>query len=570
MTTPFLNLKVRFFASVSRFSSIHPCGLIAASICFSACPLNGDLNPDAGNGAGYCVTDDDCGSGQRCLNNHCEARPLVCSIDSDCRPDEVCDNGTCVENCAVTNCSDPSGDGGGVDPTDSGGTDSGDDHDAGAELDAGTISDADSGTPPVMDSGTPPIMDSGSPPIMDSGPALDSGAPSPDAGSVVDSGTNTSVPDAGGSDADGGGGSPSTDAGTGEPFSSTACELPVTYERIGHSAGSLDFEHVSWAPSGAYALVIGYYPAKLYRYQPSDNSLTLIGEGSGEQWNVVRFAPDGSYALIGGNKTGSTSTPVLYRVLDDGTFDTMSTTGFFSGSRIQDIQPRPGYDTFGVLSDNGSGNTASIAYAHELSTNTSTTDITTAYYNGVNISQGASSLAWGENLGSQIALGVSRYLELLYLDPSLSSGQLSLQSHGNVGNLKKVIFHPDRQQAWVLQWSGSGKVYAWEGSLHTNNDDEFGFSGYSMWDFSTTEDGHWKIFIGKNGNIWFSDSPFRPITANMFYNEPIPGFDDYPWSGDSNTDLHEAAFKPSSCEGLIVGEATQSQGLLIRFSLVEK
>jgi len=387
----------------------------------------------------------------------------------------------------------------------------------------------------------------------------------------TDTDTDSEVNDSDATDTDTGasdtGDSEDTDTGpTDTGATGDGCELPITYERIGHSAGAVDFYRISWAPSGESALVVGY-PAKVYRYLTSDDSLTLLGETSGEQWNVVRFAPDGSYALIGGNSTGSSSEPVLYRVLEDDTFEELETGGLFSGSRIQDIQPRPGHETFGVLSDNGAGISASVAYAHELTLEPTSAEVSTSYYSGVTISQGASSLAWGENLGSQIALGVSRYLELLYLDPSLSSSPLSLQSHGGVGNLKKVLFHPDGQQAWVLQWSGSGKVYAWEGSLHTS--DAFGFSGSSMWDFAISDDGHWKIFVGRHGNVWLSDSPFRPISASQFYNQPIPSFEDAPWSGDSNTYLHEAAFKPGTCQGLIVGDSTQSQGLLIRFSLTD-
>jgi hypothetical protein len=545
-------------------------GCISLLACLGCFPIV-DLE-DGGSPNRTCVADEECRSNERCLDNICEVIPLICSSDRDCRQDQVCENGSCIEPCTdPALCPEDSSDDGGAQIiTDAGlppSEDSGSITDSGPETDASGLHTADGGSASIEDSGsgqedsgTVAISDAGPSPTSDAGPASpDAGGP-PDAGSIMDAGNGSGL----------------VDAGTGEPFSSKVCELPVTYERIGHTAGSADFYRVSWAPSGAYALVIGY-PAKLYRYDPADESLVLIGEASNERWNVVRFSKDDSYALIGGNESGSSSQPVLYLYLQDGTFQELNTGGLFSGSRVQDIQPRPGTDSYGVLSDNGydtSLSSTSIAYVHELSLSSTEdvdggiTEVTTNYFGGVGgVSQGASSLAWGENLGSQIALGVSRYLELIYLNPALSSNQVSLQSHGNVGNLKKVIFHPDLEEAWILQWSGQGKVYAWEGALHT--DDSFGFSGWSMWDFSTTEDGHWKIFIGRNGNIWFSDSPFRPVTANRFYNHPIPGFGDSPWSGGSNTYLHEAAFRPSSCDGLIVGDATQSQGLLIRFSLVQ-
>ena len=38
---------------------------------------------------------------------------------------------------------------------------------------------------------------------------------------------------------------------------SNQCMRPITYERIGHSGGDVDFYRVEYAPDGTYALIIG-------------------------------------------------------------------------------------------------------------------------------------------------------------------------------------------------------------------------------------------------------------------------------------------------------------------------
>ena len=69
--------------------------------------------------------------------------------------------------------------------------------------------------------------------------------------------------------------------------------------------------------------------------------------------------------------------------------------------------------------------------------------------------------------------------------------------------------------------------------------------------------------------MWLSDSDWRPIERSKFYDVSIPAFEDPPWSGDSNTYLNEASWRPGTCEGLIVGGSTSNMGLLARFSLSE-
>ena len=349
----------------------------------------------------------------------------------------------------------------------------------------------------------------------------------------------------------------------------TNCILPPLYTRIIHTEGGVDFRSVKFAPDGSYALVLGY-PAYLYKYDVASGSLSLVASAS-ETWNTLEFSADGSFALLGGQT--SAPSPVLYKYTEAlGLEPVADIVGIGSGKlidpgRISDFVQEPGTDRFTVLSDNGASGVGQITYINDIEPDWGSGVHTWRYHGALNTSQGSSSIDWGTNLGQPVALAVSRYLELIWYEPLLSSGNVHAEvGPPNHGNLKKVIFNPlDRSQGWVLQWSGQGKVYAWENGLRNGAGEDFGFSGWSMWDFSISYDGLWKIFVGRNGNIWFSDSPFRPVDSARFYNHPIPSFDQPPWSGSSNDYLSEAAFLPGACQGLIVGDAIGGMGLILWF-----
>ncbi|MDF1562930.1 MAG: hypothetical protein P1V51_07790 [Deltaproteobacteria bacterium] len=380
-------------------------------------------------------------------------------------------------------------------------------------------------------------------------------------------------------------GAPATAATTivEDPVGPAGCALPVSFSRVTHTQGAVDFQRVSWAPDGSHALLLGY-PRGLYRYDPATGAIDLVAAGSGaERWHALFHEEGGGFALVGGDDGASTFAPVLYRY-DDGVGLTAITdlTGVAQGkllasSRLVDLVQRPGTDTFTLLSDNGAI-TPGIAYLNEVVFDWAGGAHAWTYEGGLNISQGASSVDWGSKLGQPLALAVSRYLEVMQYEPLLASGNFHLETGTpNHGNLKRVIFDPvGRAQAWVLQWSGQGRVYPWEGQLRSSTE-SFGFTGWSMYDFAVREDGSWKVFVGRNGNVWFSDSPFLPIDPSRFTNTPLasfdaePGatFDQAPWYGTSSDYLQGAAFRPGTCEGLIVGDATASMGLVAHFALVE-
>ena len=364
-------------------------------------------------------------------------------------------------------------------------------------------------------------------------------------------------------------GSPTDTGATVPPIGNyTHCTQPAVYSRLTHSEGNVDFRVVAYEPHGEYALILGY-PSELYRYDPTTQDLSHLASGGNDYWETIAFAPDGSYALIGGADAATSPDPVLYVYTEAAGLNPITgvtSGGLYSPSRISSIAHRPGTDSFAILSDNTGSWPSQITYIHEFTPDFSTGTHTWLYGGGQVSSQGSSSVAWGMNNGQQIALAADRYLELFYYDPSLSSGNFSTLST-NTGNLKKVVFNVDGSVAWVLQWSGSGKVYTWEGSLRTDYYNTYTFSGYTIWDFATSPDGYWKVFVGRFGNIYWSNSDWRPIDHAAFTNQPIANFDQPPYSATSNDYLHSVAWRPDSCDGLIVGDATSSQGTLILFEL---
>jgi len=414
--------------------------------------------------------------------------------------------------------------------------------DTGAADTGSTDTAADTGTDTAADTGT------------DTGTGADTGA--------TDTAADTGSADTGSADTG------SADTGSGWSYADRT--LPPTYNRVTHSQGPIDFTAVAWAPDGTYALILGY-PASLYLYDAGTAEVTAVGSASGESWKALAFSTDGTYALIGGGK-GAIPTPVLYAYTEGGGLQAISDLiGTADGklpptSRIQALSARPGTGAFAVLSDNAASWPSQITYMNQVTPDLGGT-WGWSFHGGANSDQGASSVAWGRDGDDDIALAVDNYLELFYFDPALTSGQFAVQSTPNTGNLRTVRFRPDGQVAWVLNWSGNGKVYTWAGVLRNDAQNSYAFGGWYRSTFDISPDGTWKVFVGSNGTVYFSDSPWQPIDGSRFHSEPIPSWDQPPWNGSSNDYLTGVAWRPGTCEGLLVGDATDAKGMIVRFSL---
>ena len=357
--------------------------------------------------------------------------------------------------------------------------------------------------------------------------------------------------------------------GTGTTATS-ACAPPVIWSRVTHAHGAIDFIDVAFAPSGDYALLLAY-PADLYRYDAVTQAVDFIDSAAGEYWKEVSFSAAGDYALVAGGDDLSAPSPVLWHYEDGLGITSVNVTGVAGGPlssmKLTSLQAHPTTEQWVILGDNAAAWPGNIACLNTLDADFLTGTHVWNAYGCVNIDQGSESVSWASNLGQPVALAVSHYLELMYFDPNLAAGQFSIQATPNTGNLRKVMSNPVNDSvAWVFSWSGN-KVYTWESVLRNDPANSFDFNGYTLWDMASTNDGVWKIFVGRNGNAWVSDSPWRPIDGTAFTNTPIPSFDQPPWSGTSNDYLVGVDFRPGTCEGLAVGDATSNQGTIALFTL---
>lgn len=332
------------------------------------------------------------------------------------------------------------------------------------------------------------------------------------------------------------------------------CTLPVSYHRVSVNTDE-DFTRVAYAPNGEYAIILSR-DGNVYRYE--SNNLTQVHVGDDENLDAVEVVSNSEYALVGG--WTDAKTPLLYRLDDNGTELVPVATSLSGTFRIKDIQQRPGTDTFVLLSDNADSSQG-FAYAHLLTPNWSTDVHTLTFYGATVVDQGAASIAWGKSGDTEIALATSYYLEMMLLKDNV----FALHAHEYTGNLRKVVFNKNRTVAWALQWVGTPTVYSWEGSLDSS--DKGPMPGKYLSDFNTSPDGYWKVFVGEEGNVWFADSPWTPIDKNKFYDVSIPSFESSPWYGENGTYLNSVSWKPGTCSGLIVGDATNNKSMLIEFTL---
>lgn len=218
-----------------------------------------------------------------------------------------------------------------------------------------------------------------------------------------------------------------------------------------------------------------------------------------------------------------------------------------------------------LLSDNGWNSTNQIAYVNELDFDHATLGQSWVFGGALNISQRASSIAWGTRFGQPIALLVSTSTNLLSYQPFLASNRVLAETATNTGNFNKVVFNPtDPANAWIFSSSGSGFVTLWDGSYQSSYSIRHGFSGWSVIDFDIDQYGDWKAFSGRNGRVWMGEGGWAggPY-AGTFTDQTVPNWTAAPFYGTSNDYLLGVAFRPDSCQFLMVGDATAGQGMIV-------
>ena len=358
------------------------------------------------------------------------------------------------------------------------------------------------------------------------------------------------------------------------PLVGADCQLPLTFSRVLHGIGNVDLAKVRWAPDGSYALLLSK-TAKLYHYDPEAGTVELVDSRPIQRWFVIEFHPDGHYALIGGNQGSTTISPVLYRYSpSDGLQQITDVTGAAQGrlpdlSQIKDIAHRPGTDSFGILSDDAQGTGPGWAYINLFEPDADSEEAW-SYEGAVAIKREASGLAWGTSFGRQVALATSNDTQVITYDPEIPGAAVTVQDYPQFGYLHMPRFDPTGTVAWVTNVS-SNHVYTWDGTLKrgTGFDMVLSPNGLKIRDWSVTGDGHWKIFVGRNGYTWLSDSAWYPKVSSQFYTNRIPDWEGGLWQGTANDEFRSVSFRPGTCEGLFVGDATADNKALIgRFELI--
>lgn len=368
---------------------------------------------------------------------------------------------------------------------------------------------------------------------------------------------------------------PDTEADTDpDGFDYSLCGGIGAYERVLPLTSTGMFHRVAYAPDGSYALILervyvsGGYTHRLWRYDPVSNGISEVASSTEEQWLAVEFATEG-YALIGGGTEDAELAPRLYTYTEDEglvalAIPALGDGGMVANSRVIALD-QDDDGLWAVLADNEASSN-NILYLNELRLSDELA-ATWEYGGGTSSFTSATwrpqSVSWGRNLGGRIALTANTQTAMFMYDADLPSGRWSSQSRGGLGNHGQVMFDPvDREVAWMI--NGSGNVYAWEGTM-MGSGNQYDFGNLSPRRFTTSPDGHWKVFVGGYGAVHFSDSPWTPIRSADFAAAPVANWSDPPWSGGSGTGFNDVAWRPGTCGGLIVGDATANRSMLVRW-----
>jgi hypothetical protein len=367
-----------------------------------------------------------------------------------------------------------------------------------------------------------------------------------------------------------------TDTGPG-PFDYARCGRSAVVERVIHSAGAADFRRVVYAPDGSYALVLQEWD-DVWRFDPEDESLTRVAELTGATLYELAFDRTGAYALIGGSTASSTAPELrLWRYTPERGVERIVPPAFQSGGPPTSARRVTAFDqradgTWAVLSDSyGTTQTpGNLLYLNELVID-DVSDGAWTYRAGVNSGATASwapdTVGWAKNLGQDVVL-TSTAQGTTHVWDAVNGWKT--YSHPGKGNLGEVMVDPvGREVAWVLN-GFTAKVYTWEGTVLRDGPGEsysMAPTGIGIWRMGRSPDGAWKVFVGSAGKLWFTDSAWRPLDSARFYNATIPNFSQPPWSGSSGDGLADVAWRPGTCEGLVVGSEAQGQAILGWWSL---
>lgn len=321
---------------------------------------------------------------------------------------------------------------------------------------------------------------------------------------------------------------------------------------------------VAWHPSGSYALVLGEAD-NVYKYDAATQSLSAVASaGSTVAWRDVRFAPDGSTAVLLGNDT---STPQGEIFLFDDASQTLTqmSSETFAGGSYQAISWSADGTQARLLGSKPNGGTY-LAYLWLFDPVAGRSDL-----EATSTAAGCEDLGWATDGFDLPVVSVTCGLNgvsLFYLDPG--GNFVNDPGMGSAGNVSRIAARPQGDYALLIGWSGA-RVYSFQqGGWDTSFSDPT-LPGIFTARFST--DGARALILGGYGGAGVGQVyEYRDhlLTQSDLTDVSIPGFSGPPYNAVSSVRLNDVAWRPGCEGGLIVGgdhTFSSQHGYVVRFSV---
>jgi hypothetical protein len=343
----------------------------------------------------------------------------------------------------------------------------------------------------------------------------------------------------------------------------------LVYDKVLNIAVKGRFVDVAWHPKGTYALLAAY-SGSVVRYDPpgpgSDPVLTEVGTTGSLVPARVAFAPNGD-AYVAAYDPKTVSGTVFH--VPDGAGSVSALPGTTQAARFVTLKFAPD-GSFALIA--GRGSTDSINYVCRFDPTTGTT----TKFKGYNAGAGVWDLMFvpPDVLGYLAAIlvhGVNGTDAKQWIGPSnelVNAGQ-----PGGFGNMGRAAWRPKGSYGLVSGWS-SNVLYTFSGTwdkVYVNQQD----IGSGVLEVFFRPDGKRALVLGQP---WGQPATLhivehRPqgdvLSSADFLAQPISNWDGKPFYASAGTHLTAGAFRPGvSCdEGLMVGDEPVSgtYGMVVRF-----
>jgi hypothetical protein len=318
----------------------------------------------------------------------------------------------------------------------------------------------------------------------------------------------------------------------------------------------------AWHPSGGYALVLANVD-KLYRFDPSDDSLTEVGSaGAAVSLRDVVFTPDGSRAIVLASSTKSGVTQARLFAWDAATASLAEMpTEQLDGYTYQALAFSPdGTEARLLASKPNAGSYLAYVWPFDPMTGRDVTKV-----KATATSAECQDLAFATDGFGAPAVAVvcgGNGVDLFYIDKG--GGIQKYPSAGSAGNVSRIAARPQGDYALAIGWSGQ-KVYRFQ---QGGWDTSFGSPKLpGIFDVAFSTNGERALLFGSKGSIY----EFRHdlLAQSEIGDVSIGGFSAPPYNATPNAHVNGVAWRPG-CDGgiLVAGESSFSakMGIVIRFA----